>query len=137
MNYPMPEDIVMPGDEPDDDSALLMSAAHGNGITICGIAPSTALTTIDKFECFNCQKAEVVRKFSGSGWYEDSFICRACGEDNGTGYRPFAPAWRKKNIARAEEWATTAIPLEEYFAKTIALIHSEMGWDGEPKEDDA
>ena len=108
---------------------LMMSAVHGEGLNICGVSPRARLTTIDKEPCWNCAGTNVVRRFSGSGWYEDDFLCTTCGENVGTGYRPFERAWRKKNIARAEEWLVTAVPRDEYLAQTLALINKEMGWD--------
>lgn len=110
-----------------DTADLMMSAVIGEGIALCGIAPRVRLTTLTDWECFNCHEKKVVRCFSGSGWYSDDAICAACGEDNQTGYRPFQRAWRKKNIAIAEEWLATALPLDEYYQETGRLIRIEMG----------
>lgn len=105
------------------------SAIIGPGFSICGIAPTKRLVTIETEPCWNCQGTHVLRQFSGSGWYEDNYLCPDCGEDVGTGYRPFKRAWRKDNIARATQWRTQTVPRDEFFALTSALIKEEMGWD--------
>lgn len=111
---------------------LMMSSAHGNGMHLCGIAPRTRLTTIDTVPCWNCEATNVVRRFSGSGWYEDDFLCATCGEDVGTGYRPFQRAWRKKNLERAAEWLASAIDAAEFTKQTRELVKAEMGWEDDP-----
>lgn len=111
----------------DDD--FRMSAVIGDGITICGIGPKRWLVTTAEHPCWNCGKQSVLRRFSGSGWYEDDYLCAACGEDVGTGYRPFQRAWRKANIERADLWANYLVSREEFFETTGRLIREEMGWD--------
>lgn len=113
----------------------LNDAVIGDGITICGLPPKKSLTTLTDWECFNCHAKQVVRKFSGSGWYEDDSICAACGDNNTTYYRPFRRGWRKENLATAAKWLAEAIPAEEYRALTMAAIKREMGWD-DPLEHD-
>lgn len=108
-----------------------MSAVIGNGFSICGIPPAKSLTTIDEEPCDDCKTGRVVRKFSGSGWYEDAFLCVDCGFDVGTGYKPFQRGWRKKNIARAQEWLSDAMGREEFFDTVSKLVAEEMGWDDE------
>jgi hypothetical protein len=110
------------------DEDYMMSAVIGEGIAICGIAPDAILATVDPEPCFNCKEVTVVRRFSGSGWYEDYFLCSNCGEDNGSGYRPFKRGWRKANIADALEWLKSAVDNEEFRAKTGCLIAAEMDW---------
>ena len=110
-------------------SDLMMSAIHAPGFTMCGIAPRTRMTTTADHPCWNCQSARVAQRFSGSGWYEDDFMCADCGEDVGSGYRPFKRAWRKANIAIAEEWLAVAIELDEYRRIRNELTREEMGWD--------
>lgn len=110
------------------DSDLLMSSVDLGGVVICGIAPRTELTTLTDWECHNCGEKQIVRRWSGSGWYDDDGLCVACGESV-TGYRPFERAWRKKNIAQAQSWLAVAVPREEYSATTMRLIKAENGWD--------
>lgn len=110
-------------------SDYMMSSINEQGINICGIAPKNLLTTLDGEPCFNCDQVAVVRRFSGSGWYEDDWLCSSCGEDVGSGYRPFRPRWRKENIEKAQEWLAVAIPREEFFKATGDLIEREMDWD--------
>lgn len=106
------------------------------GLTICGIPPKKRLVTLDKWPCENCNSTQVVRIFSGSGWYEDDRICRACGE-SGTGYRPFKRAWRAENITRANTWIGDhgLIPYEEFQKLTGEIVREEMSWDDEPDAD--
>ncbi len=106
------------------------SAIIGGGVAICGITPKVRLTRRMYFECFNCERVRLVaRCFSGSGWYGDSFICTHCGEDLETGYRPFSPRWRQRNIRKARDWITTALPAAEFDRLTREAIKEEMGWD--------
>lgn len=115
------------------DADYMMSAYIDSDIAICGIAPRKILSTVDEHPCFNCDEQRVVRRFSGSGWYEDYFLCSGCGEDNGSGYRPFKRGWRKENIADAEKWLAESVPREDYFRITGELIREEMDWDDEPR----
>lgn len=105
------------------------SAIIGEGITICGITPKTPLITRCYEECFNCNRIRLhVRRFSGSGWYEDTWLCLTCGE-NMDGYHPFKPGWREANIKTAREWLAIAVPAKEFRRLTRAAIKEEMGWD--------
>jgi hypothetical protein len=108
----------------DDD--YQMSAYLGENIIVCGIAPRNRLTTLDGKPCWNCNEVAVVRRYSGSGWYEDDFLCSACGEDVSSGYRPFQRGWRKKNIERALGWLADAIPYEDFRKKVNSLVDGEM-----------
>lgn len=104
------------------------SAVHGQNIIICGIPPRNRLVTLDQHPCWNCKGANVLRVFSGSGWYEDSRTCLDCGEDVTSGYRSFRRAWREKNIANAQRWMDQVIPWGTYTALTKEIVREEMGW---------
>ena len=106
-----------------------MSAIIGGGMTICGIPPRLPLVTYDRESCPMCDTPGVLRKFSGSGWYEDDWLCQTCGEDVGTGYHPFERGWRQKNIARATEWSRHVLTRDEFESITRRLVREEMGWD--------
>lgn len=110
-------------------SEYMNSAIIGGGIAICGISPAAILSTIDPEPCDDCETGRVVRKFSGSGWYEDSFLCLDCGFDVGTGYKPFKPRWRDENKKRAAAWLEFTVDHEQFYDKTAELIREEMGWD--------
>lgn len=110
---------------------MMMQSIHEGGLSICGIAPRAILSTVDpKYPCFNCE-GRVVRRFSGSGWYEDYLLCVDCGEDNASGYRPFEPGWRKKNMAKAQEWLDVAVDVEEFWKITGELVKMEMEGGGD------
>lgn len=96
------------------------------GLTICGMTPAVRLVTIDARPCWNCHRARVLRRFSGNGFYEDTFTCLDCGEDVGSGYRPFRRAWRKHAIARAEQYLAHVIPRDEFMARASAAIRAQM-----------
>lgn len=111
------------------DADYLNTAYIGEGIAICGIPPKIPLTTRRYLECFNCKRVTLhARKFSGSAWYEDDFICTQCGENENWG-RPFRRGWREERKARARVWIANAVPAEEYRATVRRLIADEMGWD--------
>jgi len=114
-----------------DTTDLMMGSLHGPGINICGIAPRVRLSTLDWHPCWHCKALAVVRTFSGSGWYEDGFLCSNCGEDVASGYRPFEPRWRKRNIERALKALETGVTLDEFRERTAALIREEMEWPDE------
>ena len=108
---------------------LTMSSANYGARIICGIAPRVRISTLNWRPCWNCKAIAVVQTFSGSGWYEDDFLCSHCGEncgENSSGYRPFQRGWRKRNITHALALLETGIPLDEYRAQTMALISYEM-----------
>lgn len=107
----------------------MSTAEIGNGIAICGTPPAKRLTTVEDELCDDCNTGRVVRRFSGSGWYADDFLCVDCGFDVGTGHKPFEKGWRKKNKTRAEEWLAEAIDREEFFDTVSGLVQEEMGWD--------
>jgi hypothetical protein len=111
------------------DSEYMTSAHIESGLVICGIPPRKMLSTLTDATCFNCDQKAVFRRFSGSGWYEDYWLCLNCGEDNGSGYRPFRRGWRKDNIRDAEEWSKVAISSAEFHRITTELIREEMGWE--------
>lgn len=117
----------------------LNQAAIGGGIAVCGMAPAKRLATIDPTPCVNCQGARVLRLFSGSAWYPDHMWCLDCGENIGTRHRPFERAWRKKNIALAEQHITDIVPLEEYHELTSAARRTELSWldEREPESEGA
>lgn len=102
------------------------TAVVDGGLTICGIAPKRRLATFAKEPCWNCKGTRVLRRFSGSGWYEDHYLCLDCGENVGTGYRPFQRAWRKKNIAEAESWLPDFVEQDLYFEHTSRIIREQM-----------
>lgn len=106
----------------------MASALIGNGLAICGIPPAKRLTTVEDELCDDCNTGRVVRRFSGSGWYEDDFLCVDCGFNVGIGYKPFERGWRKKNQARAEEWLEEAINRDEFFDIVSKLVQEEMRW---------
>lgn len=107
----------------------LNNAVIGNGLSICGLPPDKALTTVDDEPCDDCGAIRVVRKFSGSGWYEDFLLCANCGFDVGTGYKPFKRGWRDANKKRAESWLETAIDFDTFHSIKMESIREEMGWD--------
>lgn len=106
----------------------LNNSVIGNGIAVCGLPPRVALTTIDSEPCDDCGSNRVVRKFSGSGWYEDYFLCSGCGFDVGTGYKPFKPRWREDNKSRAKVWLESALDFETFHALKMEAIKEEMDW---------
>lgn len=112
----------------DTSTDLLNRSSHEGGLNVCGIAPLKRISCISDVPCWNCEEKQVVRLFSGSGWYDDSRLCLACGEDNLSGHRPFERAWRAKNIKRAQEWLADAVPEDQFFALTGAAIRKEMDW---------
>lgn len=96
------------------------------GLTICGMPPAVPLVTIDPRPCWNCDGTRVLRRFSGSAYYEDSFTCLDCGEDVGSGYRPFRRAWRKHAIARAELHLAHVIPRDEFMDLVSAAVREQL-----------
>lgn len=111
---------------------IQISSISSGSLHICGIAPRVRLTTRQYIDCYNCERKTLgARRFSGSVWYDDDLICTRCGENMTTGYRPFKPAWRKENIAKAKSWIAEAVPRKEFRNMTQAAIKNEMDWSDE------
>lgn len=120
---------------PSETDDYQMTAVIGGGLAICGIAPKRRLVTFATDPCWNCQ-GRVLRRFSGSSWYEDDYLCLDCGENVGTGYRPFRRAWRKASMAEAESWLPDFVEREAFFQHTSRMIREEMDGDHEPTVQD-
>lgn len=107
-------------------SDYLNRSTNSGGLIVCGIAPKNDLTVIvEGKNCFNCEEKTVVRKFSGSVWYEDFYLCWSCGEDVGTGYRPFKRAWRTTNIKNALDWMAVAVDGDQFDSVVKAALEEQ------------
>lgn len=109
-------------------SELQSQAIIGNGFAICGLAPRRRLARIHYLHCDHCKRRRRhVRLFSGSGWYEDTYLCLTCGEDWGTGYHPFERGWRKRSTAAAHRYLEYVIPAAEFSRLVWDVVAEEMG----------
>src|SRR5262245_44901722 len=79
-----------------------------------------------------CPTCETRRRFAGfdAMWYGPTLACLGCGDsfsDGERAERPFARGWRKKSIAKAEEWWAKAVRLNgdehrQWFVSQLADV---------------
>lgn len=109
-------------------TGLQTQAIIGQGLTICGLAPRRRIARIHYLRCDHCNcTRRHVRLFSGSGWYEDTWLCLTCGENWATGYHPFEPGWRRRALAQAHRYLEYVVTAAEFRELTGAAIDAEMG----------